>query len=327
MIGRMELGDKGLYCIICLLILLLSGSWAFAEIRFEEIHESAYHKLYSSREASASCLAFSAALEQRIADLQITLGVYPSERVSIYMVHGAREYSQISRGRAKIIEFSDAFYSGGEGVIYIRSQDQISDNYLHILLHEYIHWYVDQLFISAPLWFHEGMATYFSGQMGYERFLLYLKESLVNPQSDLYRIGFSYPPDRRDWPRFYASSAMAIRFMKDKHAKNWQRFWDITAQSHKEGRKIRFSQAFISSYHFSLWDFQNSFEEYSRKQGYLYLIVAINSMIFALLPFVVIAIYLKRRKRMKQLPDLPEPMPTADADALPKEDDEADLRL
>jgi len=310
MLGRIELCNLRLFRMITssLLVLLLSYSLANAEIAFEKIHESPYHQLYSSRAANKSCLALSSALEERITDLQITLGVYPHNKVKIYIVHGEQDYNQISQGRNRIIEFSDAFYSGSEGVIYIRSQDQITENYLHILIHEYIHWYLDQLFISTPLWFHEGMATHFSGQMGYERFLFYLKESLINPHSDLFRIGFRYPTDRQDWPRFYTSSAMAIRFMKEKHNQNWLRFWDITAQSHREGHKIRFSQAFVSSYHQSLWDFQKRFEEYSKKQGYLYLAVAINSMIFALLPIVVIAIYIiKRKKRMQELPDLPEP--------------------
>ncbi len=286
------------------LLLVLSSAWA--KLVFEKIHESGYHELYSSRSATSADLALSEALTDRIAALQMKIGIYPENKVKIHIVHGEEAYDEISRGKASIVEFSDAFYSGSEGVIYIRSRDQIPDNYLHILIHEYIHWYLEQVFVSTPLWFHEGMATHYSGQMGYERFLLYLRESLINPKSDLFRTAYSYPERREDWPRFYLSSAMAVRFMQEKHPQSWQRFWDMVASRTHQGQKIRFNEAFVRSYHIDLWTFHQNFEAYSKRQGYLYLLVAVNSLIFALLPFVVILIYRKRRRRMQSMPDLPE---------------------
>lgn len=222
------------------------ATWALL-LGFQLLHESPYHQLYSERSATATDLALSKALAHKIADLQITLGVYPQARVKIYIIHGEKEYHKLSLGKAEIVEFSDAFYSGQERVIYIRSQDQVHDNYLKILLHEYIHWYLEELFISAPLWFHEGMATYFSGQIGYDRYLMYLRESLINPKSDLFRVGYYYPEDRADWPRFYLSSAMAVRFMQDKYQPDWQKFWDIVAAYHHQGQRVRFNEAFVGA--------------------------------------------------------------------------------
>lgn len=284
--------------LFCALFSLLMG--------YQKLHESPYHELYSERDGTASDLALSKALSHKIADLQITLGVYPKARVKIYIVHGEENYQKLSLGKAEIVEFSDAFYSGKERVIYIRSQDQIYENYLKILLHEYIHWYLEELFISAPLWFHEGMATYFSGQMGYDRYLLYLRESLINPKSDLFRIGYFYPENRADWPRFYLSSAMAVRYMQDKHPEQWARFWDIVAAYHHQGQKVRFSEAFAAAYHTTLWDFHQDFERYSKRQGYLYLIVVANSLIFVFLAVLMLFAARKRRRRLRSLPDLPD---------------------
>lgn len=272
---------------------------------YQKLHESPYHELYSTKTVSSSDLALSQALSHKIADLQISLGIYPKDKVKIYIVHGEQEYQKLSLGKAEIVEFSDAFYSGKERVIYIRSQDQIQENYLKILVHEYIHWYLEELFISAPLWFHEGMATYFSGQMGYDRYLLYLRESLINPKSDLFRVGYFYPENRADWPRFYLSSAMAVRYMQDKYPKPWQGFWDIVAAYHHQGQKVRFNEAFVRAYHTSLWDFHQDFERYSKRQGYLYLIVAANSLIFVVLAILMLFAARKRRRRLSSMPDLP----------------------
>ncbi len=272
---------------------------------FQQISQSPYITLYSNNQKSSKDLYLGTILSEKIGDLQMQLGVYPESRVPIYIVYKAENFAELAQGKAEIVEFSDAFYSGTEKAIYIRSKDQVRENYLKILLHEYIHWYLDELIRGAPLWFHEGMATYLSGQMGYDRYLIYLKESLINPKSDLFRVGHKYPDDRADWSRFYLSSAMAVRYMQDRHELQWKRFWDAVAYSHKQGRSIRFSEAFVSSYRQNLWDFHQNFEAYSKRQGYLYLIIALNSFLFALLPFVMLAIARKRRRRMQLLPDLP----------------------
>ncbi|MDD3563116.1 MAG: hypothetical protein PHR32_05530 [Candidatus Cloacimonetes bacterium] len=294
------------------LCLALFGVFFSLLMGYQLLHESPYHQLYGEKAASTSDIELSQALAHKISDLQITLGIYPKTRVKIYIVHGEKEYHKLSVGKAKIVEFSDAFYSGEERAIYIRSQDQILENYLKILLHEYIHWYLEELFSSAPLWFHEGMATYFSGQMGYDRYLLYLRESLVNPKSDLFRIGYYYPENRADWPRFYLSSAMAVRYMQEKHQEQWGGFWNIVAAYHHQGQIIRFSEAFVAAYQTSLWDFHQDFERYSRRQGYLYLIVALNSLIFAFLAVLLPFAARKRRRRLRNMPDLPDLLDESD---------------
>jgi hypothetical protein len=284
------------------------------------IASSPYHELYSNRPPRSSDRELSKVLAEKFGDLQMQFGVYPEGRVPIYIVYGEAEYHKLSLGKAQIVEFSDAFYSGSERAIYARSKDQVLDNYLKILQHEYLHWYIEELFTYAPLWFHEGMATYFSGQIGYERFLVYLKESLVNPRSDLFRLGHKYPDNREDWSRFYLSSAMAVRYMQDRHPQQWQSFWEAVAQSYRQGRRIRFSEAFVNSYQISLWDFHTKFGIHSKRQGYTYLLIAFNSLIFALMPFLMIAIVRKRRKKLLGMPDLPLPEeeeepPEADAEA------------
>jgi hypothetical protein len=86
--------------------------------------------------------------------------------------------------------------------------------------------------------------------------------------------------------------------------KNWKLFWDAVALHHKSGMKIRFNDAFIPAYNTSLYDFHKAFEAHAKRQSFIYIIVAINSIAFIILPFVMIAIARKRRKRMLLLPDL-----------------------
>lgn len=287
-------------CFALLLGLMLAPLFAY-----HPVESAPFHELYSNRPPNNADRALSDHLTQKIGDLQMRFGVYPDAKVKIYIIYSESEYQKLSQGKARIVEFSDAFYSGSEKAIYTRSKDQVLEDYLKILVHEYIHWYIDELFIGAPLWFHEGMATYFSDQVGYEKYLIYLRESLINPKSDLFRLGHKYPEEQADWQRFYLSSAMAARYMQDRYPDAWQGFWERVALSYRAGNRIRFSDAFINSYRITLWDFHARFGKHSKRQGYLYLVIAFNSLIFALLPFVMLIIARKRRQRLKNLPDLP----------------------
>ena len=93
---------------LCLALLCATFSLLMG---YQVLHESPYHELYGKKTATASDIALSKALAHKIADLQITLGVYPKTKVKIYIVHGEREYHKLSLGKAEIVEFSDAFYS------------------------------------------------------------------------------------------------------------------------------------------------------------------------------------------------------------------------
>lgn len=265
------------------------------------------HEIYSQSPKPEIEANIGRELDARISEFQMSLGIYPAEAVRIYIISDEKEYQRLSLGRGEIVEYSDGFYDGKEGVIRVRSHIHTQENYLNLLMHEYIHWYIEELFTGAPLWFHEGLATYHSRQFGYERYLLYLRESLINPSGDLFRLSHSYPKDKADWNGFYLSSTMAVRYMQEKHGESWQRFWHIVALEYKSGRKANFTRAFTHSYGTTLWDFHTSFTKHSKKQGYLYLIVLINSLILALLPVVMLIAARKRRKRMKLLPDLPHP--------------------
>ena len=68
----------------------------------------------------------------------------------------------------------------------------------------------------------------------------------------------------------------------------------------------------------TLFDFNLQYQDYLKEKAWKYLFIGINSLIFSLLPFVLIIAYFRRRKRMKQLPDLPLPQ---DAELEPPQED------
>jgi isopentenyl phosphate kinase len=103
---------------------------------FQVIHSAEHHVFYSTQKLSPALQNISKMLDDRIGNLQMELGIYPSIKVPIYIIPNRIEYHKLSFGKEDIVEFSDAFYNAEEGRIYIRSGDQIVENYLKILMHE-----------------------------------------------------------------------------------------------------------------------------------------------------------------------------------------------
>ncbi len=262
---------------------------------------------------------FLASLNDRIDALQMSTGVYLDIRAEIYVVASRAEYQKLAQGKNSIVEFSDAFYSSREKRIYIRSADQIWENYGGVIVHEYVHWFLEEILMGAPLWFHEGMATMQGGQLGMDRYLYYVRERFWGNKMDLFQLAYDYPEQRKDWEMYYLSSYFAVKYMQDKDASSWRNFWGYVAANYRQGQKTRFTAALAGAYQTTLYDFNTDFAAASKKQAYIYLIIGINSILFSLLPIVVVIAMLKRRKKMRELPDLELP-----EDEIEPEDEEDD---
>ena len=295
--------QTGLLFLFALFLLLSSALSAEYSLQFRANNLA----VYAEEQISSSQQAAFKRLDLRIDDLQAKFGIYLDIPAPIYLIKDKVSYNKLAVGKAKIVEFSDAFYSGANQHIYIRPLAEIEESYLKTLLHEYIHWYLENIFVQAPLWFHEGMATQYSGQMGFERYVYFLQQSFWGRSSDLFRMSYAYPERQEDWQIFYLSSSMAVRFMSERKQAQWDRFWTTVARVHRQNDKAVFSECFASAYRTSLYDFHREFAAYTKRLRYQYLFWGINSLLALLLPVILILGFRARRKRMALLPDLPEP--------------------
>ncbi len=275
-------------------------------------HTTANLAIYAEAPVTGNLITSLNALDTRIDALQMSLGIYTDKQALIYLVKDHKSYQRLSLGKAKIVEFSEAFYSGKEGRIYIRPAGEIKESFTKTLLHEYIHWYLEGIFQHTPLWFHEGMAVQYSGQMGFERYVYFLQQSFFGHSSDLFRMSYNYPEKQEDWQIFYLSSSMAVRFMSEKREKEWSYFWELVSRHQREGKKAVFSECFSLAYRSNLYDFHLQFAAFVKRLRFQYLFWGINSLLAILLPLVLIMAHHQKRKRMALLPDLPEPVDEID---------------
>ncbi len=268
--------------------------------------------VFADEKFSEFALSVAKPLTERIYSFHKEIGIYPKATADFHIISGKTAYQQVTKDKSIIVEHSDAFYSSNEQRIYIRSPEQISENYLKILLHEYIHWYLDYIFATAPLWFHEGMAVQYSHQVGYDRYYLFVRERFWGNKLKLNDMYYRYPKQKSEWNLFYLTSAFVIKYMRDEHPNEWKTFWDLTAsavnQSELDASQSRptFSYVFYSAYQRSAKSFEYGFDRYTRRLALQYLLLGINGIVFGMLPFVIIWIYVIRRKRHLQMPDYPD---------------------
>ena len=119
--------------------------------------------------------------DEAIFGFQKSVGSYLAEPITIKIAADETEYLSWTKGTSRIIEFSQAFYSGKTDTIYLRnpSKMQSLNRLQRIMLHEYIHHFVAKFSADVPLWFNEGMAVYFSGDMGFDREFNFAKNHVL----------------------------------------------------------------------------------------------------------------------------------------------------
>ncbi len=291
-IMQSRLSKTGLFLFIALF------SWALC--RAEPVFSNDVIRIFADTQHVSYASSVAEQLTDKIYSLHREIGIYPELSADFIIVPSRPAYQALTKHKAVIVEHSDAFYSPKDRAVYIRSPEQISDNYLKILMHEYIHWYVDYIFGRAPLWFHEGMAVQYSHQLGYDRYYRFVRSTFWGEKIHLNQMYHRYPQEKKDWDLFYVTSAFVIKYVRDDQPEAWKRFWDFAARH----PGASFSNTFYNSYGATANSFANGFESYARRIGWQYLFLGINGFIFAMMPFLLIITHYKRRRRQRMLPDL-----------------------
>jgi len=240
-----------------------------------------------------------------IEEFQRAIGFYPEIKGEIIIAPDREFYQNIIAGHKGIIEFSEALYSPSEKRIYIRNpRDLRSFSRLRrIILHEYIHLFLDSQFDNIPLWFHEGMAVFFSGDLNFERELLYARDFLLGNSLTLNEMAGRYPDGQIRWESFYAKSALAVKYLYSNHLDEFYNLWNYN------DIPIDFSLAFFRAFKLTPGQFSPLLEDYLKKRFRIEILLAFTGIIWGVLPFILLLAWLRKRwvnNRIKKKWELPQ---------------------
>ena len=243
----------------------------------------------------AKKLAFS--LSEEIFEFHKKIGKYPEIKVNILIAEDKKEFQSWTHQNAEIIENSQAFYNGKTNTIYIRNLKEIknSDKLKRTLLHEYIHSFNKYYWKTLPLWFNEGMAVYFSGELNLNRELNFARDYIMGNSRTLNQMKYYYPKNQIEWDSFYSKSGLAIKYLYMHRRNGFYELWDYAAIGKT------FESAFLLSFRYTSKDFSAFFEEYSRTHFRAGLFFASTSLIWGLIPFFFIIVVLIKKMKNKRI--------------------------
>jgi hypothetical protein len=235
--------------------------------------------------------------DSAIFGFQKSVGTYLNDRINVYIARDNKQYLSWTGNSQKILEFSQAFYSRKTDSIYIKNPSESGSAItLHrVLLHEYIHHFISQFYADAPLWFQEGMAVYFSGDMGLERELNFAKNYILGNSRPLNLMMYRYPENRIAWESFYAKSGLAVKYLYKNRKLEFYRFWDIA------GQNSSFETAFRRAFLMTTSDFSRFFELYAKTHFRTEILLASSGIIWSLLPLVLIFGVIRKKIRNRRI--------------------------
>ncbi len=252
--------------------------------------------IYSKSTNQKLANKLAAQLHSDIIQFQKQIGSYDNKPVKIIMAESADEYRKWTQRSSAIIEFSQAFYNNQNKLIYLRDPGELRTllRIRKILLHEYIHHFINNHIKDPPLWFHEGMAIYFSHDMSINREFNFAKNYILGNSVPLELMKYSYPKNRIEWESFYAKSGLAIKYLFTQRKNSFYQFWD---EVKKEGN---FNSAFIKSFYFTPKDFSALFEEYAKSHFRAEIFMASSSLIWGFMPLILIIAVIRKKIKTKK---------------------------
>jgi len=226
-----------------------------------------------------------------IDDFQRAIGFYPVIKGEIVIAPDREFYQEIVSGYSGVIEFSEAVYKSIDKRIYIRNPRDLKDfsRLRKIILHEYIHLFLDIHFYNVPLWFHEGMAVFFSGDLSFDRELLYARDYLLGNSLTLNEMSRQYPTNRVRWESFYVKSALAVKYLYTRHLEEFYSLWDYA------DAPANFYLSFFNAFNLTPRQFSTLLEEHLKRRFRIEILLAFSGIVWGILPFILLLAWLRKK--------------------------------
>jgi hypothetical protein len=205
-------------------------------------------------------------------------------------------YDGWTKQHSAIMEYSTGFYNGRNKTIFLKNPKYLKNisNIRKLLLHEYIHHFVGCFWKDPPLWFNEGMAVYFSNDMGIERELNFAKNYILGNSLPLEKMKYNYPKNIIEWESFYAKSGLAVKYLYSKKRKSFYKLWN------KARSTGNFERAFLNSFFITTKTFSNQFEDYSKTHFRAEILLASTGLIWGVLPLILVVGVIRKKIKNKK---------------------------
>ena len=236
-------------------------------------------------------------LSDRIVKFQYQVKSFPNIDIIINLAPDKATYEGWVKGKDIVFENSSAFTNLNTHEIFIKNPTFFAENrrFFNVLLHEYIHIFINYHFDDAPLWFHEGMANYFSEGLTINNTFIYVRNNAFNKKYLLMKYAYRYPEQKVNIEPFYFQSTLLIkRVFEDKMNKLINLFY--LSEDHE-----RFSEAFVEAFGKTQEELLKNFEKEINNFLKTNFYIGIMLLTWSLFPLFLIIAKIKQNRRTKRL--------------------------
>lgn len=233
-------------------------------------------------------------LNNDIEKVQKKLGYYPNLNFTLNVANNKKQFDDWVKKYAPNLEFSEAFACLNTKQLYIKNPGNLKnfDKLRSVILHEYIHLLIASRFVNAPLWFHEGLAVFYSEGLSINREYQYIKADLLNKTTPLHKM-VNYPKNKGLVDAFYGKSVYAVKLLKKTYTKGFYKMWNC--------REKNFYSAFFIAYGINVKGFDEQIKSYTFQRRIVFIALSASSILWGLLPVFILITYFKRKKLSKML--------------------------
>lgn len=232
---------------------------------------------------------------ERMDKFQKRVKHYPDIHVYIRITPNDKFYNDLIKSKAKILQFSQGFTDLRTKEIFLRNPRSIRnlDLYNQLVLHEYIHLFVNYYWQDAPLWFHEGMAVYFSEGITFDKYSNFMRLYAYKPINLIKEYPRTYPDNPHFYEAYYFQSAQAVRKLYDDQQEDFEELWDYN--------NLKFDDAYFKAFNSSWYIYINEFDSDIQKNFLNGIIFLVISLIWSTLPVLIIIGALRKKRINKKL--------------------------
>jgi hypothetical protein len=266
-------------CLI--LVILLSGRLFAGNQRNFDTDFLIHIRIYDEKDqkfANELKMLFSEKMDK----FQKKIKQFPDIHVYIRITPNDAFYKDLIKSKPKILEFSQGFTDLRTKEIFLKNPRSIRnlDEYNELVLHEYIHLFVNYYWADAPLWFHEGMAVYFSEGISFEKYSNFMRIYTYKPMNLLKEYPTVYPDKTSLYEAYYFQAAQAVKNLVDEEPDRFYSLWDK--------RNMKFNDAWFTNFNTSWYVYINNFDSQIQKNFLNGIIFTLISLIWMAIPFLII---------------------------------------
>jgi hypothetical protein len=238
-------------------------------------------------------------LAQEIVNFQFAIQSFPDIEVVINVAQDKNMYDKWVTSYNRVFHNSLAFTDLNRREIYIKNPANIGDmrKTIRVLLHEYIHLYIHHHFVDAPLWFHEGMATFYADNISLNQTFSYVRNNVFHQEYLLPKYQYRYPSQRGNIEPYYFQSALLVRKIVEDKKNKLRHLFEVAPEVHSfdEAFLVAFAQSPVTFLH----NFKKDMDDFFKMNIY----IGIMILSWSLFPIFLIIAKIKQTRRTKRLLD------------------------